>query len=83
MKELLAVNGNLLFMENKDGMKEPVYEIIIITTEPRYELTNDTSLVRKRITEEFRFLVRDKHLDKFTAEVLEVRELKDTSQNSK
>lgn len=80
MKELLAVNGNLLFIENKDNEKEPVYEVVIITSEPRYTLNNESGLNRARTTDELRFFVRDKYLEKFVAEILSLRKLKEDSQ---
>lgn len=80
MKELLAVNGNLLFMENKDNEKEPVYEVVVITSEPVYTLSNEGGLTRARTTDELRFFVRDKYLEKFVAEILSLRKLKEDSQ---
>ena len=80
MKELLAVNGNLLFMENAKGDKEPVYEIIILTTEAKYDLTNESGLVRKREVEELRFFAREKHLEKLSAQILGLpKELKEAN----
>ena len=78
MKELLAINGNLLFIENTEGEKEPVYEIIILTTEAKYDLNNESGIVRKREVEELRFFAREKHLEKLSAQILSLpKELKE------
>jgi len=83
MKELLAVNGNLLFMENAKGEKEPVYEIIILTTESKYDLTNESGLVRKREVEEVRFFARERHLEKLSEQILGLpKELKELNKKA-
>ena len=75
MKELLAVNGNLLYADNKEGEKEKVYEVIILVSESKYQLTNNYDVAKGREVSELRFFVRDSYLDDLTEQILELRKL--------
>jgi len=59
MKELTALNGNIMYQKNKDNKYVPVLELIIIVSEPDFQLTSAQTLSKARTTESHRIWVKD------------------------
>lgn len=63
MREIVAVNANLMLTGDGDNDWTPAVEIIIITSEPQYHLDEDFELkVRRRDCEQFRLLATEKSI---------------------
>lgn len=74
MKELLTAAVNTFYHKNDDGEIKERFEVVLILTEPRYNLNNQGELNRNREVQEVRF---------FTSSVKKIAEilssLEDTS----
>jgi hypothetical protein len=56
MKEVIAANANFVFAPNQDGGLTPMIELIIITSEPQWDIGGESGnkLIRSRKTEHTR-----------------------------
>lgn len=71
MKELAGTSANIFYEKLKDGTTAPIFEIIVITSEPDYVLTNEHDLVKTRAVKTLRFFVRD--VDRFAASLIKIK----------
>ncbi len=70
MKELLGVNANVLSLKGGDKL----FEIIIMVQEPKYELNNESDLIRTRIVDEYRFFLQERHFDEFIETIKRIKD---------
>ena len=82
MNSLLATRLNILYAkERKEKPEDPdkfkkFLEVILICDKPTYEITNETEIVRKRGTEQLRFIVSEKNLDTLIEQLKAYRDAK-------
>jgi len=74
VKEIIQITGNLYYTAEDNGKQEPIYEIVIITCETKYKLSNESILIRKRGVKEFRGFIREKTLEKIAGQLLTLPE---------
>lgn len=71
MKELSGTSANIFYEKDKNGNPIPIFEIIVITSEPDYVLTNEHDLMKTRAVKTLRFFVRD--VDRFAASLIKIK----------
>ncbi len=82
MNHLISVRTNIIYSKSIDDEGKETYhkfnELIFLTDKPNYRYTNEGTVVRERIVEEFRFTVSEKGFDSLIDILKELRNADET-----
>ncbi len=83
MKQLLSIRTNILYKKSEkknetdaDEFKK-FFELIFLCDKAEYKRTNEGSIIRERGLDETRFVVSEKSMDEFIAQLVQIKEAKD------
>ncbi len=58
MREIITIATNEIYSKKEDGTMQKRFEVIVLTGEPKWKLTNQQDLTKEREVTEFRFITK-------------------------